>query len=48
MNRMSETGGEGTGPLRHTGGSLSHKEHAKRLVHILINIWNFFFFNYLF
>ena len=42
MNRMSETGGEGAGPSRHTGGSLSHREHAKRLVRILINIWIFF------
>ena len=38
MNRMSETGGEGVGPSCHTGGSLSHMEHAKRLVRILINI----------
>ena len=42
MNRMSETGGKGVGPSHHTGGSLSHKEHAKRLVCILINIWIFF------
>ena len=48
MNMMSEIGGEGVGPSRHTGGSLSHMEHAKRLVRILINIWIFFFFNYLF
>ena len=49
MNRMSETGGEGVGPSLHTGGSLSHREHAKRLVRILINIWIlFYFFNYLF
>ena len=46
MNRMSETGGEGVGPSRYTSGSLSYKEYAKRLVHILINIW--IFFNYLF
>ena len=38
MNRMSETGGEGIGPSHHTGGSLSHREHGKRLVRILINI----------
>ena len=44
MNRMSETGGEGTGPSRHTGGSLSHREYAKRLVRILINIWILFYF----
>ena len=44
MNRMSETGGEGAGPSRHTGGSLSHREHAKRLVRILINIWILFYF----
>ena len=25
-----------------TGGSLSHREHDKRLVRILINIWIFF------
>ena len=49
MNRMSETGGEGVRPLCHTGGSLSHREHAKRLVLILINIWIlYYFFNYLF
>ena len=42
MNRMSETGGEGVRPLCHTGGSLSYKEHAKRLVRILIKIWIFF------
>ena len=42
MNRMSETGGEGAGPSRHASGSLSHREHAKRLVRILINIWIFF------
>ena len=46
---MSETGGEGVGPLRHTGGSLSHRENAKCLVRILINIWIlFYFFNYFF
>ena len=33
---MSETRGEGARPSRHTGGSLSHREHAKRLVRILI------------
>ena len=49
MNRMSEIGGEGAGPSRHTDGSLSHREHAKCLVCILIKIWIFFyFFNYLF
>ena len=42
MNRMSEIGGEGVGPSRHTGGSLSHKEHDERLVCILIKIWIFF------
>ena len=44
MNRMSKTGGEGAGPSRHTGGSLSHREYAKRLVRILINIWILFYF----
>ena len=49
MNRMSETRDEGAGPSHHTGGSLSHRELAKRLVRILINIWIlFYFFNYLF
>ena len=38
MNRMSETGGEGVGPSCHTGCSLSHREHAKRLVRILIKM----------
>ena len=46
MNRMSETRGEVAGPSCQTGGSLSHREHAKHLVRILINIW--IFFNYLF
>ena len=41
---MSETRGEGIGPLCHTGGSLSHREHAKRLVRILIKIWILFYF----
>ena len=44
MNRMSETGGEGAGPSRHTDGSLSHREHAKCLVRILINIKILFYF----
>ena len=44
MTRMSETGGEGAGPSSHTDGSLSHREHAKRLVCILINIWILFYF----
>ena len=35
---MSETGGEGARPSRHTSGSLSHRKHAKRLVRMLINI----------
>ena len=47
MNRMSETRNERAGPSRYTSGSLSHREHAKRLVCILINIWIlFYFFNY--
>ena len=45
MNRMSEVGGEGAGPSRHTGGSLSHREHAKRLIRILIKIWMLFYFS---
>ena len=49
MNRMSESGGEGAGPSHHSGSFLSHREHAKRLVRILINIWIlFYFFNYFF
>ncbi len=36
-NRLSETGGAGAGPSRHTGGSLSHWEHARRLVCIFYN-----------
>ena len=43
MNRMSESGGEGSGPSCHTDGSLSHREHAKRLIRILINIWILFY-----
>ena len=42
MNRMSETGSEGVGTSHHIGGSLSHRKHAKRLVHIMIKIWIFF------
>ena len=42
MNRMSETGGEDAGPLRHIGGSLSHREHAKQLIRILIKNLDFF------
>ncbi|KDP42436.1 hypothetical protein JCGZ_00233 [Jatropha curcas] len=30
-NRLSETGGPGAGPSRHTGGSISYKVHAERL-----------------
>ena len=41
---MSETGGEGAGPSRYAGGSLYHREHAKRLVRILIKIWILFNF----
>ena len=33
-NRLSETGGPGAGPSRHTGGSLAHRDHAKKLVSI--------------
>ena len=33
MNRMSETRGQGVGSSRHIGGSFSHREHAKCLVH---------------
>ena len=45
MNRMSEIGGEDVGPSRYTGGSLSHREHVKRLVCILIKIWILFYFS---
>ena len=31
-NRLSEVGGEGSGPSRHTGGSLSMMEHNLRMV----------------
>ncbi|XP_009758532.1 uncharacterized protein LOC107819868 [Nicotiana tabacum] len=30
-NRLSEKGGEGSGPSRHTGGSRAHREHARLL-----------------
>ncbi|XP_059288090.1 uncharacterized protein LOC132041394 isoform X2 [Lycium ferocissimum] len=30
-NRLSEKGGEGSGPSRHTGGSRTHREHARLL-----------------
>ena len=46
MNRMSKTGGEGVGPSCHTSGSLSHREHVKRLVRILIKIWILFYFSF--
>lgn len=31
-NRLREKGGEGSGPSRHTGGSRTHREHARQLV----------------
>ena len=31
-NRCSETGGPGSGVAQHTGGSLSHSQHRKRMV----------------
>ena len=38
-NRLSETGGEGSGCSRHTGGSLSIIEHTLRIVqNNLLNI----------
>ena len=35
-NRRSETGGPGSGVALHTGGSLSHSQHRKRLVSFFI------------
>ena len=45
MNRMSETGGQGAGPSRHTDGSLSHREYAKGLVHYCQKIRILFYFS---
>lgn len=36
LNRLSETGGLGAGPSRHTGGSISSAEHKRRMVRNLI------------
>ncbi|XP_052204111.1 uncharacterized protein LOC127809391 [Diospyros lotus] len=33
LNRLSETGGLGAGPSRHTGGSISSAEHKRRMTH---------------
>ncbi|XP_021603852.1 uncharacterized protein LOC110608874 [Manihot esculenta] len=30
-NRLTEKGGEGAGPSTHTGGSITHEEHARRI-----------------
>ncbi|XP_021626353.1 uncharacterized protein LOC110625118 [Manihot esculenta] len=30
-NRLTEKGGEGAGPSKHTGGSITHEEHARRI-----------------
>nr|XP_016448731.1 PREDICTED: uncharacterized protein LOC107773825 isoform X2 [Nicotiana tabacum]XP_016448732.1 PREDICTED: uncharacterized protein LOC107773825 isoform X2 [Nicotiana tabacum]XP_016448733.1 PREDICTED: uncharacterized protein LOC107773825 isoform X2 [Nicotiana tabacum] len=30
-NRLTEKGGEGSSPSRHTGGSRSHQEHARQM-----------------
>ncbi|KAH0674535.1 hypothetical protein KY290_026642 [Solanum tuberosum] len=34
-NRLSEKCGEGSGPSRHTGGSRTHREHARKLATVL-------------
>ncbi|KAL3375884.1 hypothetical protein AABB24_002709 [Solanum stoloniferum] len=34
-NRLREKGGEGSGPSRHTGGSRTHREHARQLAKLL-------------
>lgn len=42
-NRLSEVGGEGSGPSRHTGGSLSMMEHTLRMVkNNLFNVYKKF------
>ncbi|XP_052170420.1 uncharacterized protein LOC127786798 [Diospyros lotus] len=33
LNRLSETGGLGAGPSRHTGGSISSAEYKRRMTH---------------
>jgi len=33
-NQLSEKCGEGSGPSRHTGGSRTHREHARQLVQL--------------
>jgi len=33
-NRLSEKCGEASGPSRHTGGSRTHREHARQLVQL--------------
>ncbi|KAH0652649.1 hypothetical protein KY289_030327 [Solanum tuberosum] len=35
QNRLSEKCGEGSGPLHHTGGSRTHREHARKLATVL-------------
>ncbi|XP_052181245.1 uncharacterized protein LOC127794301 [Diospyros lotus] len=44
LNRLTETGGPGTGSSRHTGGSISSVEHKRRMrcPHLLPQIPNFF------
>ncbi|KAH0716762.1 hypothetical protein KY285_012793 [Solanum tuberosum] len=37
-NRLREKGGEGSGPSRHTGGSRTHREHARQLDAIMSEI----------
>ncbi|KAH0650150.1 hypothetical protein KY284_030062 [Solanum tuberosum] len=34
-NRLTEKCGEGSGPSRHTGGSRTHREHARQLANVL-------------
>ena len=44
MNRMSESRSEGAGPSHHAGGSLSHREHAKRFITCIDKYLDFILF----
>ena len=39
-NRRTEKAGPGTGPSRHTGGSISFSEHVRRIVSTLNSYFN--------